>query len=312
MNALQLAHVSLLTLSFALPGCAVSSHETTKSSLGRAGSSEQLLAVIDQPGPLTVESVASADWKIDRSGLINLEHPTAQAAGLKDGDEPIQVYFHALRHPSRGLFVVDTGVEKALRDAPEDSAVSWLLQKGMHLDAMTFKAPLGDWLAAQREPLAGVFLTHIHLDHIMGMRDVPNATPIYSGPGETLPTSFMNMLVRGTTDDELDGKGALREWSFEADAAGRFAGVVDVFGDGSLWALWVPGHTPGSTAYLARTVDGPVLLTGDACHTRWGWEHDVEPGTFTADRPANAKALAQLRRLAKEHPTMQVRLGHQH
>jgi len=34
-----------------------------------------------------------------------------------------------------------------------------------------------------------------------------------------------------------------------ADPSGLFAGVLDVFGDGSFWALWVPGHTPGSTAY---------------------------------------------------------------
>ena len=90
-----------------------------------------------------------------------------------------------------------------------------------------------------------------------------------------------------------------------------FDGVIDVFGDGSLWALYVPGHTPGSTAFLARTPNGPVLMTGDTCHTRWGWEHDVEPGSFTADHEANARNLARLRRLAAEHPTIDVRLGHQ-
>jgi glyoxylase-like metal-dependent hydrolase (beta-lactamase superfamily II) len=87
--------------------------------------------------------------------------------------------------------------------------------------------------------------------------------------------------------------------------------VVDVFGDGTVWALWVPGHTLGSTAYLVRTPKGPVLLTGDACHTRWGWEHDVEPGTFSSDLPRSAESLARLRRLAAEHPAIDVRLGHQ-
>jgi glyoxylase-like metal-dependent hydrolase (beta-lactamase superfamily II) len=84
-----------------------------------------------------------------------------------------------------------------------------------------------------------------------------------------------------------------------------------VFGDGSLWALLVPGHTPGSTAYLARTTKGPVLLTGDTCHTRWGWEHDVAPGSFTADHAANVESLKRLRALVAEHPAIDVRLGHQ-
>jgi N-acyl homoserine lactone hydrolase len=87
--------------------------------------------------------------------------------------------------------------------------------------------------------------------------------------------------------------------------------VIDVFGDGTVRALHVPGHTPGSTAFVARTPAGPVLLTGDACHTAWGWEHGVEPGSFSNDRPQSAASLERLRRFASKHPAMQIRLGHQ-
>jgi N-acyl homoserine lactone hydrolase len=80
----------------------------------------------------------------------------------------------------------------------------------------------------------------------------------------------------------------------------------------SAFAISVPGHTPGSTAYVLRTPKGPVLLTSDACHTRWGWEHDVEPGSFTADRPANLKSLLLFKNLAGSHPALDVRLGHQY
>ncbi len=55
-----------------------------------------------------------------------------------------------------------------------------------------------------------------------------------------------------------------------------------------------------------------MLFTGDTSHTRWGWENDVEPGTFTADQARNADSLARLRRLVQEHPEIDVRLGHQH
>jgi glyoxylase-like metal-dependent hydrolase (beta-lactamase superfamily II) len=301
-----------ILLGAAFAGCATSSHPTQPSELGRAARSSELLAVIDQPGPLSVETVASADWAVPRSGLINLDPVRAVAAGLEDVDEPIQIFFHVIRHPERGLFIVDTGVERRQRVDPEHALIRGLLAKVMNGDALVVREALGDFLRKQDQPLRGVLLTHLHLDHITGMPDVPRGTPIYAGPGETTPRAFTNLFVQGVIDEALEGQTALREWSYAADADGRFAGVLDVFGDGSLWAIWVPGHTPGSTAYLARTAQGPVLFTGDASHTAWGWDHDVEPGTFSNDLEQSRASFAALRRLASEHPTLEVRLGHQH
>ena len=121
----------------------------------------------------------------------------------------------------------------------------------------------------------------------------------------------MNLFVRSQTDDALEGKGALREWSRVPDPGGAFEGVVDVFGDGTVWAIAVPGHTDGSTAYLARTPTGPVLFTGDACHTTWGWDNGVEPGTFSSDRPRSRVSLDRMRAFVAKHPTIDVRVGHQ-
>src|SRR5688572_24142701 len=107
------------------------------------------------------------------------------------------------------------------------------------------------------------------------MPDVPRGTPIYTGPGETESRAFTNLFVQGVTERAFEGHGRVREWRYEQERDGPFEGVIDVFGDRSFFAIWVPGHTPGSTAYLARTNKGAVLLTGDASHTSWGWEHDV-------------------------------------
>ena len=87
--------------------------------------------------------------------------------------------------------------------------------------------------------------------------------------------------------------------------------MLDVFGDGSFWAIWVPGHTAGSTAFVARTPNGPVLFTGDACHTTWGWQNGVEPGTFSEDQPKSAVSLSRLEKLVERHPHIDVRVGHQ-
>jgi N-acyl homoserine lactone hydrolase len=307
MPGRQLAIVALLLAA----ACTPTSHPTGPSTLGVARPAKDMLAVIDDPGPIEVETVASADWVVPREGLINLDHPRARAAGLTDGLEPIQVYFHALRHPTRGLFLVDTGMERALRDRPDQAAFRGLVASQMHLETLKVHVALGDWLAAHPGPVAGVFLTHLHPDHLTGMADVASGTPVHAGPGEANERGFVNLFLQPNIDRALAGKGLLSAWPFGPDGSGAFEGVVDIFGDGSAWALWVPGHTGGSTAYLLRTPRGPVLLTGDACHTRWGWDHDVEPGSFSSDVPRSAESLARMRRLVAAHPGVEVRLGHQ-
>jgi glyoxylase-like metal-dependent hydrolase (beta-lactamase superfamily II) len=328
----RLTPLALLLAALPAAGCTVTGHPVAPADLGTPRSEADLLAVLEEPGPLTVETVPSADWAVDRGGLVNLKDAKAKAAGLADVPEPIQIYFHAVRHPTRGTFLVDTGVERALRDAPDRAALRGLPARFMHLERLTVRRPLGDWLAAEPAPVRAVLLTHLHLDHVTGMPDLPGGTPLYAGPGEATTRGFLNLFVRGSTDRALDGKGPLRPWPFRPlsspaprgegsagtgplperrEAARRFDGVVDVLGDGTLWALLLPGHTPGSTAYLARTPAGPVLLAGDVCHTRWGWENGVEPGTFSGDADAAKASFEKLRAFAAEHPRMQVRLGHQ-
>ena len=119
-------------------------------------------------------------------------------------------------------------------------------------------------------PLKGVFMTHLHLDHISGMPDVPRNVTFYTGPGEAEERKAENFFVTGIEDHLFEGRPPIQEFQFTKDLDGKFDGVIDVFGDGSLLAILTPGHTAGHVSYLARTPTGPVLLTGDACHTRWG------------------------------------------
>ena len=302
-------------LIFALTGsmsaCSVSSHPTQAATLGKPVTSTQMEALIDQPGPIELQTFASADWEIDLSGLLNLSHPKAKAAGLKDKMEAIQVYAHVLKHPRFGTYLVDTGVSEQLINKPEETGIGWAVRQAMHLEKMKAVHPTAEIVAQLHAPLQGVFFTHLHFDHISGMPDIPAATALFSGPHETTDRHWMNIFTHGTTDALLTGKAPVQEWQFQPDADRRFAGVTDIFGDGSIFAIWSPGHTAGSVAYVVRTTQGPVLLTGDVCHTRWGWEHDVEPGSFTRDQTSNAASLHALKLLADRHPGMQVRLGHQ-
>lgn len=197
-----------------LSGCAVTSHDTTPARLGTPSTLAALEAVIDVPGPIEVETVIGADWQVPLSGMINLDSPAAKAAGLGDRDEPIQVFLHALRHPARGLFIIDSGVEHALAHDRDSAAIGGLVASFAGLDELVVKLDTRTFLARETQPLAGVLLTHLHLDHVMGLPDVPRGTPIYTGPGEASATSFQNLFVRGTTNQELEGHAPLSEWQF--------------------------------------------------------------------------------------------------
>lgn len=65
----------------------------------------------------------------------------------------------------------------------------------------------------------------------------------------------------------------------------------------------------GHSAFLLHTEQGMILLTGDASHTRYGFEHNIEPG-WTDDADLAAQSLHQLRLLAEMMPAMKVIFGH--
>jgi glyoxylase-like metal-dependent hydrolase (beta-lactamase superfamily II) len=300
----------LLILTLALGACTATSHARRAATLGTITSAAAMEALIDRPGPVQVESVNGADWAVTRAGLIDLDNPTAKAAGLKDGDEPIQVYAHVIHHPTRGVFLIDTGVSRKFVDDPAGTGIGWVLRRFLHPERIQVQTDTAS-LLRREPPLAGVLFTHLHIDHIGGMPDIPPGTPLYTGPGEGRDREFQFALTRGSIDNVLAGHDAVQELPFVPDPSGRFAGVSDVFGDGTVFAILSPGHTSGNLAYVVRTPSGPVLFTGDTCHTRWGWEHDVPPGSFSHDRGRSAISLAALRGLAARHPSMQVRFGHQ-
>lgn len=312
MRMMKLLYPVLLLALLLLQACSLTSHPVEKSTLGIVSSTAQMERLIEIPSPVQLETVNSADWSIPLSGLLNLNRPAAIQAGLKDGEEPIHIFAHILRHPIYGSFLVDTGVSRQLLNDPEKFGWNWLLLKVIPMKSIRLQNSTAQILDSMHNKLSGVFFTHLHSDHISGLPDIGNDTPLYIGKGESSTRLFMNMFTYGASNKMLEGKPALQEWNFVSEPREAFDGVVDIFGDGSVFAIGVPGHTPGSTAYLVRTPKGAVLLTGDTSHTRWGWEHGVEPGDFTRDNEKNLQSLLALKALVSRHPSIDVRLGHQY
>ena len=77
-------------------------------------------------------------------------------------------------------------------------------------------------------------------------------------------------------------------------------GDLDVFGDGSVVMLVLPGHTPGHHGLLVRLREtGPVLLTGDLAHTSSNYQDDGVP-TFNTDRAQTLASLDRFKRIARQ------------
>ncbi len=286
-----------------LASCSTTSLQSSPAALGQSVSWQDMLVRLEEPGPVVFEKHLSAHWAVQLSGLVNLDHEKARAAGLSDRVEPIEIYAYTIQHPEHGHYLVDSGMSESFRDAANNSDVSWLIRQAMNTSALKVERTTAE-IENKYGDVKGVFLTHTHLDHIMGVSDLTPGTPVFIGPGDGSKKSPMNIVTQGTTDRLLAVAGELKEWQFETD-------VIDIFSDGSVFAIHSPGHTPGSTAYLVRTTEGPKLLLGDACHTAWGWEHGVEPGTFSEDQPKSVDSLLRLKALVQEHPMIAAHPGHQ-
>ena len=257
-----------------------------------AGSREQRL-----------QRVAFARWTGGRGSFIDRSDP--RTADVPKGDEEATIYAYVIDHPRFGRILIDSGVSADL-----DSRLNWVMRRGVRDLGVRIDRTTAQWMAGQ-VATGAVFLTHLHFDHIGGLIDLPVTTPIYLGAGEAEERSRVNLLLGSPADAILSGYGPLREWTFRPDQDGVFDGVLDVFGDGSIWAISVPGHSAGSTAYLVNAVDGPKLVVGDAVSTRLGWELGMPQPAPSAARATAERSADRLRRFAASHPQMEVFLGHQ-
>lgn len=96
---------------------------------------------------------------------------------------------------------------------------------------------------------------------------------------------------------------------------GPYERAVDYYGDGSLYLVDSPGHTPGHMAAAARiAADSFVFLAADACHNRQCYN----PGTRLISQRAHGdievarNTVQWLAELNKEHKNVVVILAHEH
>lgn len=157
-----------------------------------------------------------------------------------------------IRHP-KGLLLWDTGLSPqaspqsataaALRPVPGKSISARLEESGIQPGAVTY-----------------VGISHYHADHSGGAGEFPGAE-LLIGEGDWAALQAMK--------PDAPQARQLVHWLSGQGKARPVKGDLDVFGDGTVTMLAMPGHTPGHSALLVRLPkSGAVLISGDEYHFR--------------------------------------------
>ena len=134
-------------------------------------------------------------------------------------------------------------------------------------------------------------MSHLHGDHIGQASSFPAATlMIGTGDWAVLTTKPLPAGVNAAPVAAwVEGRG-------KVDPVTRDR---DVFGDGSVTMIDLPGHTHGHHGLLVRLPrGGPVLLSGDQFHFHENYANDGVP-TFNVDRANTLASHDRFKKLAK-------------
>jgi len=108
--------------------------------------------------------------------------------------------------------------------------------------------------------------THAHWDHVCGLLDLPGV-PVYLHRTEREWVTTGSVAPVGGVRDSLEERATV-DYDLDGPPVLTFARSHDLFDDGSVVLVDLPGHTPGSVGVLLHTSTGHVLLAGDAAwHT---------------------------------------------
>lgn len=229
-----------------------------------ARAADVALARLDCGGPPAPVSVASFS--------DTMEHPELK----------LQLVYscYLVRHGGRYL-LWDTGnAMDGSPSAPKASLSEQLARIGVDPAAVEF-----------------VGVSHHHADHTGQLASFPKATLLIGqGDWEAL------QATRAPAGMSAGGFAAWRAPFAPWFAGGRVETLSrdrrDVFGDGSVQMISLPGHTPGHHGLLVRLAKtGNVLLTGDVTHFHENYRSDGIP-TWNTSRADSLASLDRFRRLA--------------
>lgn len=137
-------------------------------------------------------------------------------------------------------------------------------------------------------------ISHYHYDH-MGQAQLFPQARLLIGKGDAQVLRTPGNPRAKPLAHWINGDGNIEE----------IGGDKDVFGDGSVLMLDMPGHTPGHHGLLVKLArTGYVLLSGDAAHFRENYVNNGVP-SFNFDRAQTLASLERFKALERNlHATL--------
>jgi N-acyl homoserine lactone hydrolase len=256
--------------------------------------------IFKNPQPIKLEEFQTGTVIINKKGTLNPEHPLAQ--NIKDEELEVPILSYWIHHDEQGNYLLDAGLDKSYYQDPHGGIKNPLADEFIQKKDQNIKFHLD----MKRIKLKAVFLSHLHPDHIAGIRELPKNIPYIIGKGE---------FNDNNTDDYenfLKTLKILYEIDFsKIDAIPPLGPSVDLLGDGSLWAISTPGHTAGHISFLVNGFNGPVFLTMDACFIHENIEKKIAPSSYTWNIKLAQKTLEKIIKFLKEYPQVKVHCGHE-
>jgi glyoxylase-like metal-dependent hydrolase (beta-lactamase superfamily II) len=146
-------------------------------------------------------------------------------------------------------------------------------------------------LGVKPAQIAMVGISHYHFDHVGQAAEFPQAKLLI---GKADFEALKMEPAPFGADPAL-----LAHWLKDGAPAEQVSGDKDIYGDGSVTMLSMPGHTPGSYALLVRLKGmGPLLLSGDVVHFEEQFKSNNVPG-FNTNRADSLASMDRLEHMAK-------------
>ncbi|WP_298475947.1 MBL fold metallo-hydrolase [uncultured Maribacter sp.] len=219
-----------------------------------------------------------------------------------------------IQHP-KGTFAFDTGLGSEIKEQFHDnfSFIDRQLFKFTKLKSMK------EMLVTNKfnpDSIDFIIPSHLHFDHASGIKDFPNATVW------TTREEYNHAISKGATPPAFikeQYNADFIKWKFLDFSTTEyeiFKESYDVFNDGTVVLVKLPGHTKGSLGMFVNLKSGKrYFFTGDLT---WAVEafngpsekHAIPRRKVDGDRENIKKTIVMIHHLIKEKPNLKVIPAH--
>lgn len=229
-------------------------------------------------------------WRLDCGAVqVNRLNAFSDTDAYPGKSKALTSSCYLIRHGDQTM-IWDTGLPAALKGVTPTSSGDMSATVSRTLDEQLAE------LGIKPDDIDFVGVSHLHFDHI-GQLDLFRKATLLIGKGD------WDLLNAKPADPRVNTV-PFKHWldsGQDKGAAGKSEAVdgdKDIFGDGSVVMLDMPGHTPGHHSLLVRLKNkGPVLLTGDLAHFAENYASNGVPG-FNTDRADTLASLDRFKKIA--------------